>query len=99
MTKKIKLGTITFGDQKKFVLIAGPCVIESEKEALFHARAIKKICTELRIPYVFKASYDKANRSSVAAYRGPGITRGLAILERVKKEINVPVVTDVHTVH
>lgn len=98
MTKRVQLGNIVFGDTSTFVLIAGPCVIEGEKEVLYHARAIKKICDELKVPYVFKASYDKANRSSVDAFRGPGIEEGLAILSKVRNEVGVPVVSDVHTV-
>jgi 2-dehydro-3-deoxyphosphooctonate aldolase (KDO 8-P synthase) len=79
-----------------FFLVAGPCVIESEKHALFLAREIKGVCRGLGIPFVFKASYDKANRSSKASFRGPGLERGLAVLEAVKKDVGVPVLSDVH---
>ncbi len=77
-------------------LIAGPCVIESEEHALFMATSIAAICRELGVPYIFKASYDKANRTSISSYRGPGIKEGLRILARVRDEVKVPVLTDVH---
>jgi 2-dehydro-3-deoxyphosphooctonate aldolase (KDO 8-P synthase) len=77
-------------------LIAGPCVIESEAHALKMAEAISAIARKLQIPYIFKASYDKANRTSVESFRGPGIDEGLRILEKIKKETGVPVLTDVH---
>jgi 2-dehydro-3-deoxyphosphooctonate aldolase (KDO 8-P synthase) len=77
-------------------LIAGPCVIESEEHALFMATSIAAICRELGVPYIFKASYDKANRTSITSFRGPGITAGLRILARVRDEVKVPVLTDVH---
>ena len=94
----VRLNNITFGNPAHFVLIAGPCVIESESSALRHAEQISKIAGDLNIPYVFKASYDKANRSSVNAFRGPGIREGLKILSKVKKELNLPVLSDIHTV-
>ena len=77
-------------------LIAGPCVIESEEHALFMATSIAAICRELGVPYIFKASYDKANRTSITSYRGPGIKEGLRILAHVREEVKVPVLTDVH---
>jgi len=77
-------------------LLAGPCVIESETHALRMAEAIRDIARRLNIPYVFKASYDKANRSSGAAFRGPGLDEGLRILQKIKAELGVPVLTDVH---
>jgi 2-dehydro-3-deoxyphosphooctonate aldolase (KDO 8-P synthase) len=82
-------------DQPIF-LIAGPCVIESEQLALDTAAALKEICTELGVPFVFKSSYDKANRSSGKSFRGPGAEEGLRILAEVKRQIRVPVLTDVH---
>ena len=81
----VRLGNITFGDPNQFVLIAGPCVIEGEEITLRHAEQISKIARDLNIPYVFKSSYDKANRSSVHSFRGPGLTEGLKILAKVKK--------------
>ncbi|MFH1062406.1 MAG: 3-deoxy-8-phosphooctulonate synthase [Candidatus Omnitrophota bacterium] len=79
-----------------FFLIAGPCIIESENMALEHAALLKDISASLRIPFVFKASYDKANRTSLKSFRGPGIKAGLQILNKVKKQIQVPIITDVH---
>jgi len=86
---------VTIGGPELF-LIAGPCVIESEEHALFMATSIAAICRELGVPYIFKASYDKANRTSITSFRGPGITAGLRILARVRDEVKVPVLTDVH---
>src|SRR6476661_119566 len=77
-------------------LIAGPCVIESEKHALFMAEVIKGVTRSLNFPFIFKASYDKANRTSIRSYRGPGLVEGLRILKRVKDEVHVPILTDVH---
>ncbi len=77
-------------------LIAGPCVIESEKHALFMAEVIKGVTRSLNIPFIFKASYDKANRTSMASFRGPGLKEGLRILKKVKDEVHVPILTDVH---
>ncbi|MBI1977305.1 MAG: 3-deoxy-8-phosphooctulonate synthase [Candidatus Omnitrophica bacterium] len=96
--KLVQLNNITFGDPHSFVLIAGPCVIESETSTLKHAERISKIAGELKIPYVFKSSYDKANRSSIRSFRGPGLTQGLSILAQVKKELGLPVLSDVHSV-
>jgi len=77
-------------------LIAGPCVIESEKHAIFMAEVIKGVTRSLNVPFIFKASYDKANRTSVRSFRGPGLVEGLRILKKVKDEVHVPVLTDVH---
>src|SRR5881296_1741626 len=77
-------------------LIAGPCVIESEKHALFMAEVIKGVTRSLNVPFIFKASYDKANRTSIRSFRGPGLAEGLRILKKVKDEVHVPVLTDVH---
>jgi 2-dehydro-3-deoxyphosphooctonate aldolase (KDO 8-P synthase) len=86
---------VTIGGPELF-LIAGPCVIESEEHALFMATSIAAICRELSVPYIFKASYDKANRTSISSFRGPGITEGLRILASVREKVGVPVLTDVH---
>ena len=94
---KVSLGKIIFGNPRQLVLIGGPCVIESEQGAFKLARAIQKITARLNLPYVFKASYDKANRSSIRSYRGPGMREGLRILARIKKDLGVPVLTDIHT--
>jgi len=97
-THPVKAGSVTFGDPSRFVLIGGPCVIENEASALRHAEKISRIAGDLKVPYVFKASYDKANRSSSKSFRGPGITEGLKILARVKKEFSLPVLSDVHSI-
>ena len=77
-------------------LIAGPCVIESEEHALMMAEAIRGVCRALAVPYIFKASFDKANRTSLESYRGPGMAEGLRILRKVKETVKVPVLTDIH---
>jgi 2-dehydro-3-deoxyphosphooctonate aldolase (KDO 8-P synthase) len=84
-------------DSRRLTLIAGPCVIESEKLCLRIAVNLQKACARLKIGYIFKASYDKANRSSSVSYRGPGLNEGLAVLSKVRREIGVPVLTDVHS--
>lgn len=92
----MQLCNFMVGAHQPFFLIAGPCVIESEQLAIDTAGILKQICLELSIPFIFKSSYDKANRSSHTSYRGPGIEQGLAILEKVKKTVGVPILTDVH---
>ncbi len=93
----MKLCGFEIGLDKPFFLMAGPCVIESEEMVIEIAREMKAICDELGIHYIFKASYDKANRTSVSSFRGPGLEKGLEILARVRETVGVPVVTDVHT--
>ena len=83
---------------RPFFLIAGPCVVESEQLQMDTAGQLKEITAKLGIPFIFKSSYDKANRSSGSSFRGPGMDAGLAILAKVKKELNLPILTDVHTV-
>ncbi|MGB7157886.1 MAG: 3-deoxy-8-phosphooctulonate synthase [Tepidisphaeraceae bacterium] len=83
-------------DPKKLFVIAGPCVIESAEQCLVIGRHVKGICDSLGLTYVFKASFDKANRSSNASFRGPGLTDGLVVLDRVKNALGVPVLTDIH---
>ncbi|MCM8790016.1 MAG: 3-deoxy-8-phosphooctulonate synthase [Candidatus Omnitrophica bacterium] len=95
---RIKVGKITVGSNSPLVLIAGPCVMESEKICMETGIRIKQVSEKLKIPYIFKSSYDKANRLSIDSYRGPGINRGLKILKKIKKELNVPVLSDVHCV-
>ncbi len=92
-----RIGDFQLGIDQPFCLIAGPCVIENESLVMEIATHMKEICGQLSIPYVFKASFDKANRSSHTSYRGPGLEKGLAILQKVKDELNIPVLTDVHT--
>jgi 2-dehydro-3-deoxyphosphooctonate aldolase (KDO 8-P synthase) len=98
MTMTVKIGHIAMGGGRPFVLIAGPCVIETESMALAVAEQIKRIADGLSVPFIYKSSYDKANRTSIDAARGPGIEKGLAILGKVKREIGVPVLSDVHTI-
>jgi 2-dehydro-3-deoxyphosphooctonate aldolase (KDO 8-P synthase) len=90
-----KVGDVTIGGGGLF-LIAGPCVIESEEHALKMARAISQVAREVGIPYIFKASYDKANRTSINSFRGPGLDEGLQILRKVREQVRLPVLTDVH---
>jgi len=93
----MKLCGFEVGLDKPFFLIAGPCVIESREMAFETAAALKEICAELDIPFIYKSSYDKANRSSGKSYRGMGMTRGLEILAEVRERVGVPVLTDVHS--
>jgi len=90
------IGGIGIGGRAPLFLIAGPCVIESEEHALKMAESISAIARKLRVPYIFKASYDKANRTSLRSFRGPGVEEGLRILRQVKARTGVPVLTDVH---
>ena len=94
--KQVQIGDLRVGGGDLF-LMAGPCVIESEERILMIGREIKGICERLGVPYIFKASFDKANRTSFDSFRGPGLEKGLAILQRVKDELGVPIVSDIHT--
>ncbi len=96
--REIKIGNITIGGNNPFVLMAGPCVLENEELALQIAGQLKELCQKLDIPLIFKASYDKANRTSGDSYRGPGLEKGLEILARVKQATGLPVLSDVHEV-
>jgi 2-dehydro-3-deoxyphosphooctonate aldolase (KDO 8-P synthase) len=96
--KQVDLGSVSFGGSKPLTLISGPCAIENEDLTLRIAEGLKQITTELGCQLVFKASYDKANRTSVTSFRGPGMDQGLRILQRVKDEFELPVVSDVHDV-
>ena len=98
LTKSVKVGTIEIGGGLPLAVIAGPCVIESRDSALRHAAALKEKADRIGVPYIFKSSYDKANRSSLHSFRGPGLEKGLEILAEVKKKIGVPVLTDVHEI-
>ena len=93
----MKLCGFEVGLRQRFFLIAGPCVIESEQLQMDTAGTLKEITRELGIPFIFKSSYDKANRSSGSTFRGPGMDKGLEILAKVKRELHVPILTDVHT--
>ncbi len=94
--KPIRVGKLEIGGGAPLALIAGPCVIESEEKTMEIARYLRDLTGKLGIPFIFKASYDKANRTSRDAYRGPGLTRGLAILKKVREELDIPVLSDVH---
>jgi 2-dehydro-3-deoxyphosphooctonate aldolase (KDO 8-P synthase) len=94
--RQIDMGDFAIGNNAGFVLIAGPCVLEGEEAALDIARYLQKLTASLNIPYIFKASYDKANRTSINSYRGPGAKEGLAMLKRIKEKTGVPVLSDVH---
>ena len=92
-----RIGEPPIGDGAPLILIAGPCVIESQDHTLRLASAISDVCAALSLPLVFKASFDKANRSSIDSFRGPGIDEGLATLRAVRNEVGVPVLSDIHT--
>jgi len=98
VSKIVKVGKISIGGKNPFVLIAGPCVIEGRTFALRLAKTLKQIAKEAGVPFIFKASYDKANRTSIRSFRGPGLKKGLAILKDIKEHIGVPVLSDVHGV-
>jgi 2-dehydro-3-deoxyphosphooctonate aldolase (KDO 8-P synthase) len=93
----VKIGNFEMGAGNPLVLMAGPCVLEDYERCLFIGRTIRDITSRLGIPYIFKASFDKANRSSFHGFRGPGLEKGLEMLANIKKELGVPVVTDIHT--
>lgn len=93
---EVTVGGIRIGKGHPMVLIAGPCVIESEEMIFTTAQKLKEVCDRLSIPLIFKSSYDKANRTSITSFRGPGIERGLKILGEVKKKLSVPVISDIH---
>ena len=97
MPNIVDIGTFKVGQGQRPFLIAGPCFIESEQLAMDTAGLIADIAKSLGIPYVFKSSFDKANRTSITSFRGPGLEKGLAVLAKVKRQIGVPVLTDVHT--
>ena len=98
MSSEIKIGSVVFGGSRPLVLIAGPCVIETEEATLKMAEELKKLAVDVGVGLVFKASYDKANRSSIGSFRGPGLDKGLAILKKVKTELELPVISDVHDI-
>ncbi len=99
MTREVKIGdSVAIGGENPLVLIAGPCVIEDEKLVLRVARRLREITSSLGMPFIFKSSYDKANRTSLHSFRGPGLKEGLAILKKVKEEVGVAVLSDIHQV-
>ena len=98
VTKQIRIGELKLGGGAPLLLVAGPCVIESEEHVLRSAEAIKAVCDDHGVPLVFKSSYDKANRSSIRSFRGPGLREGLRILRLVKEKLGIPILSDVHEV-
>jgi 2-dehydro-3-deoxyphosphooctonate aldolase (KDO 8-P synthase) len=96
VTREISLGPLRLGAGNPIFLIAGPCVIESESHARAMAERVAKIASDAGVPYIFKASYDKANRSSVKAFRGPGLAEGLRILGKIKSDLHLPILADIH---
>ncbi|MEW5758584.1 MAG: 3-deoxy-8-phosphooctulonate synthase [Candidatus Omnitrophota bacterium] len=96
MIHNIRIKDINIGQGNPLVLIAGPCVIESQAHSMFMAKSLKKIAAEVGIPFIFKASFDKANRTSLESYRGPGIRKGLKILKKIKEAFEIPILSDVH---
>ncbi len=96
---QVNVGNIKFGEHQPLVLIAGPCVIESESSCLEAAARIKNIACALDVPFIFKSSFDKANRLSAGSFRGPGLKKGLSILKKVKARLKLPVLSDVHCVN
>jgi len=97
-THEVRVGSITIGGDRPLVLIGGPCAIENEKHALMTAERLAAITHDQGVPFIYKSSYDKANRSSIGGYRGPGLHEGLRILRRVRDVVGVPVLSDVHQV-
>lgn len=96
MVKEVRVRDIIIGGNNPLVLIAGPCVIETEEQTFQTARRLKEITSELGMPFIYKSSYDKANRTSVKSYRGPGLRKGLEILGRIREELKIPLLIDVH---
>ncbi len=95
--KQVPVKKFFIGEDEPLSFISGPCVIEGEKEALFAAEQLKKLFSQFPVTFIYKSSYDKANRSSFSSFRGPGLQEGLRILEKVKREFDLPVLTDVHS--
>src|SRR6266404_5959938 len=95
-TRAVSIGSLTIGTGHPLAFIGGPCVIESRDSALRHAAAVRRITDHVGIPFIFKSSFDKANRTALQSYRGPGLEAGLQILADVRREVGVPVLTDVH---
>ena len=95
---QVTVGDVLLGDGQPLALIAGPCVIENQSHVLEIATAVREIAERCGMPLIFKASFDKANRTSIKSFRGPGLTEGIRILARVKEEVGVPILTDIHEV-
>jgi 2-dehydro-3-deoxyphosphooctonate aldolase (KDO 8-P synthase) len=97
-TRPVRIGAVTIGGGAPLALIGGPCAIENEKHALMMAERLQRLTGDAKVPFIYKSSYDKANRSSIHSYRGPGLTEGLRILQKVKDETGLAVLSDVHGV-
>jgi 2-dehydro-3-deoxyphosphooctonate aldolase (KDO 8-P synthase) len=97
-TRAVRIGAVTIGGGAPLALIGGPCAIENEKHALMVAERLQRVTADARVPFIYKSSYDKANRSSIHSYRGPGLAEGLRILKKVKEETGLAVLSDVHDV-
>jgi 2-dehydro-3-deoxyphosphooctonate aldolase (KDO 8-P synthase) len=97
-TRAVRIGAVTIGGGAPLALIGGPCAIENEKHALMMAERLQRVTADAGVPFIYKSSYDKANRSSIHSYRGPGLTEGLRILQKVKEETGLAVLSDVHDV-
>jgi 2-dehydro-3-deoxyphosphooctonate aldolase (KDO 8-P synthase) len=97
-TRSVRIGAVTIGGGAPLALIGGPCAIENEKHALMMAERLQRLTADAKVPFIYKSSYDKANRSSIHSYRGPGLTEGLRILQKVKDETGLAVLSDVHAV-
>ena len=96
LTRPIAVGPYFIGDKNPLALIGGPCVIESEQNAMGIAEKLKRITSDLGVPFIFKASYDKANRTSIKSFRGPGLVSGLKVLQKIKSELDLPILSDIH---
>src|SRR5579862_8417977 len=96
IAREISVGNFRVGGNQPLVLIAGPCVIESEEHAMMMAERLAEAAARAKMPFIFKASYDKANRTSEQSYRGPGLTEGLRILQKIKDRFALPILTDIH---
>jgi 2-dehydro-3-deoxyphosphooctonate aldolase (KDO 8-P synthase) len=98
LTKEVRIADKKLGGNKPLLIIAGPCVIESEDVVFFTAGKLKELCVGLGLPLLFKSSYDKANRTSLSSFRGPGLEKGLQILSDVRSKFDIPVISDVHSI-
>lgn len=98
MTKEINIASTKLGGGNPLFIVAGPCVIESEEVIFYTAKRLKKICERIGLPLLFKSSYDKANRTSLSSFRGPGLEKGLRILSDVRSKFDIPIISDVHSV-
>ena len=96
LTRPVAVGPYSIGGQNPIALIGGPCVIESEQKVMGIAEKLKRITSDKGVPFIFKASYDKANRSSIQSFRGPGLQEGLKILEKIKTDLDLPILSDIH---